>query len=242
MLRSAFLSFCALGLIGCGEDGVLLGGQSGEPLEIILPGYSPGSCWSNPPEIIDPTTADTVSRSTDEFNLSFGIQLGLMLGRPIADDPGAGSWRVEFAKGSVIEGTVLARGEDWGVVKMVGLLSVYDGRERTINADIDIVPGRTLYDFGDETLIATNFLVAYGDRIRGCEPAQEASFERLGGVSRCWRNDEVGSSGQGLSGGAGAAPGGSYGTDGVLSIPGRRPRLVLNEATCNQMIDDALRW
>jgi hypothetical protein len=190
-MRGPFLSICSLSLIACGgSDGSI------SILPLVL---EPGCFVAPPPE---PTVPDSdawqlmksAHRSILEFRISYGIQLANFLSLPIREDPTASSW--SLTKGETqVEGEVLARGEDWALIKMhatTGWLT--DGERIDFDAEINATPLRTTYDFGGSFLDVRPELFEYDDYLRGCDPRSGVSFEiapvltehGVESQTRCW--------------------------------------------------------
>lgn len=227
-MRYVFACFLGLWLIGCGEDGVLIDGQSGEPLVVFVPKITPDRCWSTPP------TELTIEERNELYRLTDAMYRAVRLTEVIAGDPSAPWWREESEDGVLVEGTVLTRGEDWGVAKMVALYR-FDEEQVPLafDADIDLMPQRTVIDFGHEVMISRESSIQLGDLVRGCSVSNGIAFERLGGAARCWSSRTI----SGLTGGSVPSP---FGGGGVLTVPGRPD--PNNPADCLRVIDQAIRW
>src|SRR5262249_27464217 len=137
----------------------------------LLPSIGIPSCFTAPPvDASAPVPAEPESqilaatRQLDEFQTSLTIQKAHLLLAPVRKDPTASFWHVESkpmagAGGSpaLAEGAVLARGEGWAVLKMV-LTYSYEG-EHAIEATIDALPGKMIFDFGaDQLEVRSNVL------------------------------------------------------------------------------------
>ncbi len=199
MRTAAYLYTCALatGLMACG-------GGAGEidevygPLSVHDADLTPG-CYVDPPIAAapEPGTAQAQHlaawRSQREFRHAMMAQQALVLSNPIVEDPTAGRWDVELGRGVRVAGASLARGEGWGVVKMVAT-GVPAGLP-SMSATIDVTPGRTLYTFENGELSQHANYVRVDEEAWGCHPTSGMSFavgpavvdgEIVADVRRCW--------------------------------------------------------
>jgi hypothetical protein len=199
------LASSALFLTACG--GAASGPQSAANTSPVplLPSIAYPSCFTAPPaDASAPVPDQTVTqilaatRQMADFQTALALQEAELLLTPVRKDPTASSWHVLHQRldGSVVmrsweEGAVLARGEEWAVLKMV----FTDGGEHTIEATIDALPGRMIFDFGADQLEVRPNLVRLGKHIIGCDQEVGMSFEVGPGIvdgklvadhSSCW--------------------------------------------------------
>lgn len=188
--------------VSCADEGPL-GGVAGAPLSILEPDPTPG-CFTDPPAIVVEDASDaflqvlSVRRQMMEFQLSAITQKAMILVEPVRAEPTLGSWSVVYETGTLVEGTAIARGDDWGTLKMIAVFE-WEGETQSIDANIDVTPSRTVWDFGSDELEQRPNAFRYGELARGCDPDAGLSFELGAPIvvgdqqivpgRRCWRND-----------------------------------------------------
>lgn len=203
-MRHVFTLTTAILAISCAEEGPV-GGVAGAPLNILEPDATPG-CFTDPPAIEVKDASDaflqvlSVRRQMMEFQLTAATQKAMILVDPVRAEPTLGAWSVTYETGTLVEGTAIARGDDWGMLKMIAVFE-HQGEVQSIDADIDVTPSRTVWDFGNDELEQRPNVFRYGTIARGCDPDAGLSFEVGAPIvlgdqeivpgNRCWRNDGV---------------------------------------------------
>src|SRR5687768_6716207 len=120
-MRHAYLypclfTFC---LTGCGGEDSLaipgarpgLGSYAGVAIHVSPACYSQDQ--TPPPDASDADLMEFYfARQTLDFRMSYAISKATLLTKPVRENPTASAWSVHTTRGYV-EGSVLARGQDW---------------------------------------------------------------------------------------------------------------------------------
>lgn len=188
-LASLCTCVCTSMTLACGSDFATDVGE-------LLPALQPKpSCFTPEPPL--PAGEQTLPqllaarRAMVDFRLSFALQEAQLLTQPLRDDPELEEWSVSPADGVLLEGAVITRGEGWAVVKAVA----YAEPHRTMDATIDLLGERAVFDLGSAELEVAPKFVRLDDMYWGCESRQGVSFRvgpgRVGDevrerVASCW--------------------------------------------------------
>lgn len=190
-MRTNICISLALTVAACGgaSDPLPAVPSASTPIALRVGTGSPG-CFEGRTEASP--TSDRISAQNQfrEFQRSFDLQAMQLVARPILEDPSARRWALRTPR-VAYDGAVVARGNDWAVVKMVVSIE----NQRTYDVEVHALPDQTRYEFQDSTLVVATHWESYDDDILGCDPETGVSFEGYDEidedgarrrVTRCW--------------------------------------------------------
>lgn len=203
--RRVLVCTCVLGAWGCG-DAVL---EAPFPLKSLddLP-----ECVRDPEPSSQTSTATSaadhiafVRENSRAFARTQFLVLASLTAESIRSHADEVTWSETFgdeARGSIIEGRVIAQGETWGVVETHFTFWLEDelfAHSVEVRSDLR----STVYDAGAHQLSFYDSLYEFDDEVRGCNPETGLRFERRtqiaeGGevsVYRCWNPAVLGPDG-----------------------------------------------